>query len=218
MTARAQLLCAPIALALAACGGDPEPAPRAREPATERPPPATEVPPTSATEPGRPAEVDEAPPPVQRTGRPSESWTDASQGVLATLVYVTEKGTRERSKPHVIIIGSDPRNPHFDRSTTRVLTVLRVQRDTMSELLGHLREQGLDGLPWRDRPVDAPIGPERALLLYQGGRLRAVVKDELPEGTAGPRRAFTACERAIIAESMKGAAGESAEGGVQPPR
>lgn len=223
---RALTLCAAIGLTLSGCGGDPEPG-REREPAPARrepapasegpaPGPASEPPPAAA--PGAPLEVEKAPPPVQRTGKPSETWKDATQGPLATLVYVTEKGRRDRTTPHVIIIGSDPANPHFDRGTTKVLTVLRVERAAMGDLLGRLRDQGLEALPWSPRPADQPIGPERALYLHRDGRLRAVTKAELPEGADGPRRTFTALERAIIAESMKGEAGASTEGGLEPGR
>ncbi|RMG17059.1 MAG: hypothetical protein D6731_04795 [Planctomycetota bacterium] len=130
--------------------------------------------------------------------RPARGWQDATEGPLATLVYVGRSDHRS-PRPHPFIFSSDPGNAFFWRETDLKgrLTVQRLTRAEMGWLLGELEREGFSSLPWEPFGVKDPIGPERSLTLYRDGGCRQVVKRESLPYEA--RRCFTRIERRILA-------------------
>jgi len=123
-------------------------------------------------------------------------WHDVTVGPTATLIYVTRSGGRGAAgRPAALVFSSDPGNGHFQRETSARVTVRRLYRDEMGALLARLDGGGLRSLPWAPQPYDAPIGPERALLLYEGGVRRRVAKEAL-EGQQ--RVTFAELEQTLI--------------------
>lgn len=186
MTAR--VLALALVLATLGCAG-PAPAPRPAPAPT--PPPAPEPPPTEPTP---------APQPDLPDFRSTEEWQDDTAGVVATLVYVTEKGSRANPQPAAIVLSSDPENPHFTRKNTARVTVQKLTKEDMGGLLGELGQLGFHRLPWAAQPYDAEIGPERALYLYREGKRFRVQKHAL--GGDDPTT-FTAIERKVIDRTMR---------------
>lgn len=166
-----------LGLVLLGCASEPPPPPRV-------PPPPPELP---------------APPPPEPPPPTTDEWVDDTQGVEATLVYVTEKGQRGSAAAAAIVLSSDAKNPHFDRKNTARVTVQRLKRAELTHVLQDLAANGFDSLPWKAQAYDAEIGPQRAFYLYRDGKRTWVEKDSLDEAVA---RTFTALERRVIQASM----------------
>lgn len=164
--------------------------------ASEPPPPAAPPPPAVIPDPGPPPDLADVDLPT------TEDWEDASQGVEATLVYVTEQGRRGAASVAALVFSSDPKNPHFDRKSSAKVTVQRQTRDELGRLLADLSAQGFDALPWQPQAYDATIGPQRALYLYRDGKRTWVEKDSLSERD---QKVFTAVERCVIQASLRSA-------------
>jgi hypothetical protein len=170
-----------LALVVLGCASDP-------------PPPAVPPPPAEIPDPGPPPNLDDVDLPT------TEDWEDTSEGVEATLVYVTEQGRRGAASVAALVFSSDPKNPHFDRKSSAKVTVQRQTRDELGRLLADLSANGFDRLPWKPQAYDAEIGPQRALYLYRAGKRTWVEKDSLSEAD---QKTFTAIERRVIDASMR---------------
>lgn len=166
-----------LGLVLLGCASDPPP------------------PPPSAT--AQPAEI--PPPPPLEPPPVTNEWVDTTEGVEATLVYVTEQGQRGNASAAAIVLSSDPKNPHFERRNTARVTVQKLKRAELAHVLQDLAAHGFDALPWKTQAYDAEIGPQRAFYLYRDGKRTWVEKSSLPEAVA---QTFTALERRVIQASM----------------
>jgi hypothetical protein len=144
-----------------------------------------------------------APPPDATHGdalpegyRSAATWKDETEGDLATLVYVSASGSQDDPRPYPVILSSDPSNTYFHRENSVSVSVRRLYKGEMRDLLARLRADGFDGLPWEDFGLRERIGPARAFYLYQGGACRRVLKDTLDTESA---KAFTRVENRLIA-------------------
>lgn len=168
------------ALTLVACGG-PETAPD--------PGPDLSTPPAPSER-----------PPVPRPQGPHGGYVDDSDGVVATLVYVTE--TKEEGggvKPSALVFTSDPEHKLFGRKPTQRVNVKRMFRDQMELLVSDLRVRGFDALPWQSQDYDLEHGPQRAFTFYEGGERRVVYKQSLGDAD---KVKFSEMERLLINATM----------------
>ncbi len=196
----ARLLAFALSLGALACAADPEPhsAPDEVDPRAPVAPDVLAPAPEEAGAAG--AELGAGYRPLYRFDEQRQemvsAWDDPTEGPTATLVYVTRAGGRgEKARPAAVVFSSDPANAHFRRDTTPRITVRRLYRKEMALLLQRLEQEGLGKLPWEEQEYDADIGPERALYLYQKGKRRRAVKEQLPPGDM---ETFTDIEREVI--------------------
>lgn len=129
-----------------------------------------------------------------------QNWKDTSEGPEATLVYITEMGTRGRRQPAALIFCSDPSMSHFRRKGSARFTVRRLYRREMAWLLQDLDTVGLSSLRWE--PVadyDKDIGPGRGLHLYRDKKRGQVIKAEL---SFNDQRTFRQIEDRLIQLTM----------------
>jgi hypothetical protein len=139
-------------------------------------------------------------PPVPRPQGPHAGYRDESEGVVATLVYVTEtKEADGAARPSALVFCSDPEHKLFHRKPTTRVNVKRMFRDQMELLLGDLRERGFDSLPWKPQDYELEHGSQRAFYLYRDGKRRVVYKQILDEAGL---RTFSQIERLLINATM----------------
>lgn len=110
----------------------------------------------------------------------AKPWKDDSEGVSATLIYVTRMGTRNNPKPAAIIFSSDPSNNFFLHKSSPQYTVRRLYRDEMKRLIRQLTKVGFERIPWEEEAnYDAKIGPERGLHFYRDKKRTFAIKSQL---------------------------------------
>jgi hypothetical protein len=128
--------------------------------------------------------------------RSHTGWADTTQGLRATLVYVSASGSRNSTRPFPVIYSSDPNNTYFYREAGPGLDVRRLYREEMQAFVGALNGEGMATLPWEAHGFRDKISGKRGLYLYKDEGCQRVLKARLSEEA---KVVFTRVEKRIIA-------------------
>ncbi len=133
---------------------------------------------------------------LSKSYRSHKEWVDSTEGLKATLVYVSASGSRHATRPFPVIYSSDPNNTYFYREAGPDMDVRRLYRDEMQTFVGALNAEGMASLPWKAHGFRDKISGERGLYLYERGACRRVLKTRLSDEA---KVVFTRVENRIIA-------------------